>query len=84
MTMTRLDTLLLVMAVVVLAMGIVVSVMMWQSRRRRELLRRREEIIEREQHAVDRLACEARSQGLDPGDTPAPTHRETIKFTDSI
>ena len=82
--MTRLDTLLLVMAVVVLAMGVVVSVMMWQSRRRRELLRRREEIIEREQHAVDRLACEARSQGLDPGDTPAPTHRETIKFTDSI
>ena len=82
--MTRLDTLLLVMAVVVLAMGVVVSVMMWQSRRRRELLRRREEIIEREQHAVDRLACEARSQGLDPGDTPAPTHRETIRFTDSI
>ena len=82
--MTRLDTLLLVMAVVVLAMGIVVSVMMWQSRRRRELLRRREQIIEREQHAVDRLACEARSQGLDPGDTPAPTHRETIRFTDSI
>ena len=82
--MTRLDTLLLVMAVVVLAMGVVVSVMMWQSSRRRELLRRREEIIEREQHAVDRLACEARSQGLDPGDTPAPTHRETIKFTDSI
>ena len=82
--MTRLDTLLLVMAVVVLAMGVVVTVMMWQSSRRRELLRRREEIIEREQHAVDRLACEARSQGLDPGDTPAPTHRETIKFTDSI
>ena len=82
--MTRLDTLLLVMAVVVLAMGVVVTVMMWQSSRRRELLRRREEIIEREQHAVDRLACEARSQGLDPGDMPAPTHRETIKFTDSI
>ena len=38
--MTRLDTLLLVMAVVVLAMGVVVSVMMWQSSRRRELLRR--------------------------------------------
>ena len=82
--MSTSETLLLVMAVVVLAMGIVVSVMMWQSRRRRELLRRREEIIEREQHAVDRLACEARSQGLDPGDTSAPTHRETIKFTDSI
>ena len=82
--MTRTDTLLLVMAVVVLAMGIVVSVMMWQSRHRRELLRRREDIIEREQHAVDRLTDEVRSQGLDPGDTPAPTHRETIKFTDSI
>ena len=82
--MSTSETLLLVMAVVVLAMGIVVSVMMWQSRRRRELLRRREEIIEREQHAVDRLACEARSQGLDPGDTSAPTHRETIRLTDSI
>ena len=82
--MSTSETLLLVMAVVVLAMGIVVSVMMWQSSRRRELLRRREEIIEREQHAVDRLACEARSQGLDPGDTSAPTHRETIRLTDSI
>lgn len=82
--MTTTETLLLVMAVVVLAMGIVVTVMMWQSHHRRKLLRRREEIIEREQYAVDRLACEARSQGLDPGDTPAPTHRETIKFTDSI
>ena len=82
--MTRLDTLLLVTAVVVLAMGVVVSVMMWQSRRRRELLRRREEIIEREQHAVDRLTDEVRSQGLDPGDTPPPPHRETIRLTDSI
>ena len=61
------ETLLLVMAVVVLAMGIVVTVMMWQSHHRRKLLRRREEIIEREQHAVDRLACEARSQGLHEG-----------------
>lgn len=67
-----------------MAMGIVVTVMMWQSHHRRKLLRRREEIIEREQYAVDRLACEARSQGLDPGDTPAPTHRGTIKLTDSI
>ena len=82
--MSTSETLLLVMAVIVLAMGVVVSVMMWQSSRRRELLRRREEIIEREQHAVDRLACEARSQGLDPGDTSAPTHRETIRLTDSI
>ena len=44
-------------------MGIVVAVMLWQSRRRRELLRRREEIIEREQHEVDRMTQQALSEG---------------------
>lgn len=55
------------MSVVVLLMGIVVAVMLWQSRQRRQLLRRRKEIIEREQHEVERMTEELK----------------TIKFTDT-
>ena len=82
MTMTRIDTLLLVMDVVVLAMAAVLAVMMWQSRRSRRLLNRRQEVIEREQRKVDSKMAEARRRGLGL-DRPAPK-QQTIKFSEDV
>ena len=52
------------MAGIVLLMGTVVAVMLWQSSRRRKLLSRRKAIIEREECEVERLSQEACREGL--------------------